>query len=241
MHALLLHGWGIENSIWKEAQSLFSVFESLSSPNLYQLARDTEDSSFASIASKLLNSIDKETVIVAWSIGGLMAIPLQKLSNKVKAIIFIASTPCFVNKAAWSNVLDEKNICELKTSLGNSAEKTLEYFSGLIAHGDVKAKQTNKIIRQHLTDETNKKILSSWLDQMIATDYRKDFCEITCPILALLAENDSLINLNLEKELISLNNNIDTKIINDSCHAPFISKHEETTKIIKEFINAKFS
>lgn len=241
MHGLLLHGWGIENTVWQKAQNSFSAFESLSSPCLYEIARKTEIINFESIASSLLSSIDKETVILAWSIGGLMAIPLQRLTGKVKAIIFIASTPCFVNKTYWLNVLDKKNILGLQTSLESNTKKTLNYFSGLIAHGDTKEKETNKIIRQHQTNETNREILSLWLDEMIITDHRRNFSEISCPVLMVLGEKDSLIHSKIEKELISLNNNIDTRIIKDCGHAPFISKHEETAKIIKEFINAKLS
>ena len=241
MSILLLHGWGVRRSIWDEAGWSLGTSYKVLSPCLYETAREAQDIRFDSIADKLKDVIEPDTIVIAWSIGGLIAVSLQKLTNKVKAIIFIASTPCFVNKENWLNVIDEKNIYGLQSSLKEDTNKTLEYFSGLIAHGDASAKETNKIIRKHLAIEEDKKILSTWLDQMITTDIRKSFSEITCPMLAILGENDSLINANIAQDIKLLSQDIETQIIKDCGHAPFLSKHQQTSTLINEFINAKLS
>ena len=239
MNMLFLHGWGLKHSIWNEVDLSLANIDKKMSPCLYDVARKSETSSLESIALQLSETIEPDTIIVAWSIGGLIAIPLQKFTNNIKAIVFVTSSPCFVNQKAWQNVIDKSNIESLQQSLQNDTEKTLEYFSGLIAHGDIKPKETNKTIRQHLANICDKEVLSSWLAQMITTDFRNKFSEISCPALVVLAENDSLINSSIEKELKLLNNNIETKTIKDCGHAPFLSKQKETATIIKGFINAK--
>ncbi|MGB1799501.1 MAG: alpha/beta fold hydrolase [Gammaproteobacteria bacterium] len=239
MQAFLLHGWGIKQSIWNEANLSLPSVDRVLSPCLYEIASKAEDSLFDSIAQNLNDTIEQDTIIIAWSIGGLIAIPLQKLTKKIKAIVFVASSPCFVNKENWLNVIDEKNISALQASLKENTDKTLEYFSGLIAHGDTKLKQTNKTIRKHIAAEENNTMLSSWLDQMLTTDLRESFSEINCPVLAVFAENDSLIKTDIEKDLKLLNQNIETRIIKDCGHAPFLNNQQEFSKLINEFIDAK--
>ena len=240
MQALLLHGWGIKQSIWDEANLSLPSVEKVSSPCLYEIANKEQSALFDSIAQILNEVIEQDTIIIAWSIGGLIAIALQKLTKKIKGVVFVASSPCFVNKENWPNVIDKKNISALQTSLKENTDKTLEYFSGLIAHGDTRLKQINKTIRKHLAAEENKATLSSWLDQMLTTDLREHFSEINCPVLAVFGENDSLIKASIEQDLKLLNQNIETQIIKDCGHAPFINNQQEFSKLINEFIDAKF-
>ena len=237
---LFLHGWGLKHSIWNEVDLSLANIDKKMSPCLYDVARKSETSSLESIALQLSETIEPDTIIVAWSIGGLIAIPLQKFTNNIKAIVFVTSSPCFVNQKAWQNVIDKSNIESLQQSLQNDTEKTLEYFSGLIAHGDTRLKQTNKTIRKHMAAEENKTTLSSWLDQMLTTDLRENFSEINCPVLAVFGENDSLIKAGIEQDLKLLNQNIETQIIKDCGHAPYINNQQEFSKLINEFIDAKF-
>lgn len=239
MQALLLHGCGIKQSIWDEANLSLASVDKVSSPCLYEIANKEQSALFDSIAQALNDTIESDTIIVAWSIGGLIAIALQKLTKKIKGIVFVASSPCFVNKENWLNVIDKKNISALQASLKGNTDKTLEYFSGLIAHGDAKLKQTNKKLRKHMAAEEDKTTLSSWLDQMLAKDLRESFSEINYPVLAVFGENDSLIKAGIEKDLKLLNQNIETQIIKDCGHAPFINNQQKFSEIINEFIDAK--
>lgn len=241
MNALLLHGWGLKRTIWDEAAFSFSCFDKLWAPCLYETARQAGCYDINSISNRLNQSIETESIVIAWSLGSLIAMSLQKLSDKVKAIVFIASSPCFVNKTGWTNVIDKKNICSLQTGLKDQPIKTLEYFSGLIAHGDIKAKVSNKIIRKHLANEKDAGILSIWLDEMQSIDNRNYFSKLKCPALILLGENDSLVKAGIKQDLHSLNKNCDIQIIKNCGHAPFLTEQQETSYFISEFINAKFN
>jgi len=241
MDCVLLHGWGASNTIWNDFSKLLNGFNSISKPCLYEATAKTKDNAFESIAAELNDSINADTVLVAWSIGGLIATPLAKLTDKIKAVVFITSTPCFVNKKDWGNAIDKEGIDDLQIRLAKDTGSALEYFAGLIAYGDVSVKETNKTIRNNLAHEKHSAILSSWLTQMLEADQRNKFSELDLPMQIILAENDSLINSKIENQLKQLNPNIVCEAINKSGHAPFISKQAETIKIINGFINAKFN
>jgi pimeloyl-[acyl-carrier protein] methyl ester esterase len=241
LDCILLHGWGVSNGVWQDFSDQLKGFNKVSTPSLYEIASNTEDNKLESIAAALSEKINADSIVVAWSIGGLIATHMAKLTNKIKAVIFIASTPCFINKKNWPNVIDRNNICNLQKKLLKNTENTLEYFAGLIAHGDIPIKNTNKFLRGNLANEKYKIMLSDWLTQMQETDQRKEFAELNIPALLILGENDSLINSKMESQIKQLNFNIEHKAVKDCGHAPFISKREETIKIINDFINAKFN
>ena len=234
---LLLHGWGTSNMIWQDFADHLKGFNRVSMPCLYQAANEAKDSKLESIAGVISEKIKTDCVVVAWSLGGLVATRLVNLTDKIRAMVFIASPPCFINKEGWSNVIDETSIDDLQNKLSNNTIKTLEYFAGLIAHGDISIIETNKLTRSNLADEKNKNILSSWLIQMQETDQRNDFAAINLPIQIILGENDSFINPEIENQLKQLNPGIESEVIKNCGHAPFISKQKETIKIINEFIN----
>jgi pimeloyl-[acyl-carrier protein] methyl ester esterase len=239
--AVFLHGWGATNKIWKDLLVKINNTTNTSAPCLYDLVSTTNDASFDALAAALNEKLKSDVVLVAWSMGGLIATPLALLTNKIKAIVFIASAPCFINKSNWNNVIDKKGIDNLQVRLSENTSAALEYFSGLIAHGDITAKETNKLIRACLADESNDKVLASWLKQMREVDQSEMLSQIDIPVLFVLGQNDSLINSNIESQIKLLSPNIESQIINDCGHAPFISKQEQTIKIIKEFINARLN
>jgi pimeloyl-[acyl-carrier protein] methyl ester esterase len=236
---MMLHGWGVSNTIWHEFAEGMYYFDSVSTPCLYELAKKTKDNKFESIAAELSKMTDSDCVVIAWSIGGLIATRLAALTDKVKAIIFIASTPCFVNKEDWLNTIDRKSINDLQTKLSNNPVTALEYFAGLIAQGDVSSKNTNRKIRQNLADEKHSELLSSWLIQLQQNDQRVEFESLNIPVQVLLGEHDVLVKSQIENQLKLLSPNSQYVILKDCGHAPFISKQEETKKIINEFICAR--
>ena len=239
MQGLFLHVWGLRQTVWSDIAGSFSIFNKVNAPCLYKLAREAQDTLLDSVAYQLKDAIVEDTVVIAWSIGGLVALPLAELTNKIKAIVFIASSPCFVNKEGWNNVIDRESISALKNNLSNNTHKTLEYFSGLVAHGDIKAKETNRLLRKHMACDEDHQALSDWLDQMLTTDKRNGFLEIDVPILVILGEKDSLINTNIETDLKSLNKTIEIQTIKNCGHAPFLTGQQEVSTLIDRFINAK--
>jgi pimeloyl-[acyl-carrier protein] methyl ester esterase len=240
MDCVLLHGWGVSKTVLQGLEEQLKIFNEITAPCLYEIADDTKDKSLESIAGRIEEKIKTDSIIIAWSLGGLVATYLASISNKIKAIIYIASPPCFINRNNWNNVIEQKAITDLQNNLDKNTESTLNYFAGLIAHGDISVKETNKFIRNNIADKKYKETLSSMLNEMQLIDLRKEFSKINIPVQIILGENDSLINSKIKSEVKKIKPNTQCAIINKCGHAPFISKQQETIKIIDEFINEQF-
>lgn len=241
MDLVLLHGWGVNNKVWQGFAKQFSGTNTVLSPCLYEVASQTSDNSFLSIAKNLNESLTQDCVVIAWSMGGLIATYLSSLNKNIKAIVFISTAPRFTNKEQWTNTIDSKELEALHNKLLLNPLKALDAFSGLIAHGDRQSKMTLKHLRNCMADESRVPILSSWLYQLKEIDLRDKFALLKLPTYVLLGKHDALIDSKISCELKKLNEYIEYRVLSDCGHAPFISKEKESKNIIDEFLSVGFN
>ena len=239
MDCFLLHGWGVTNLIWEKFSPKFNLFKNTYTPCLYDPIVKPEGTSLQSASEALSKIINNDSILIAWSISGLIAFRLLGMSSKIRAVIFIASTPCFINKDRWHNVIDTKDLEELKKKLLNNTRSSLNHFASLVAHGDTQASKTNKAVRRYLAHESNKNSLSRWLNELETTDFRKILASINIPCFFIFGENDILIKREIIKQVECLMPEARCITIKNCGHAPFISQPEVTYKVISEFLNER--
>jgi pimeloyl-[acyl-carrier protein] methyl ester esterase len=239
LDCVLLHGWGVTNNIWHDVFEGLSWSDNIIAPSLYEVVASINNSDLKAVATALNKKISSDCVLVGWSLGGLIATLIAEQTEKIKGLVYIASTPCFLNKKNWLNAIDEKDFNVLERRFSDNETKTLKYFAGLIANGDSASKSTANTVRQCLADKKNSATLSSWLEQMRETDQRKDFSRLNTPTLILLGEKDALINRRIENELRTLRSNLHVNVLKNCGHAPFISDPQQTVSIINTFVNAE--
>ena len=239
LNCVLLHGWGVSNNVWKSFVLKLNDFENVYTPCLYNIYRHSNDQGFETAAKALSKKIKKNSIVIAWSIGGLIALRLMALTTKVRAIIFIASSPCFINKEGWPNVINKNSLSELKKRFSSDAAGGLKHFAGLVAYGDKSSSVTNKTIRQYLAAEKQSQILSSWLSELEKIDQRDQFAALEIPAQFILGQNDILVKSNIQNQIRQLNPYAHRSIIKDCGHAPFISRPDETYNVINKFLNER--
>ena len=234
-----MHGWGVSNNVWSSFILKLNNFENVYTPCLYDIYRRSNDQGFETAAKALSKKIKKNSIVIAWSIGGLIALRLMALTTKVRAIIFIASSPCFINKEGWTNVINKNSLSELKKRFSSDAAGGLKHFAGLVAYGDMSSSVTNKTIRQYLAAKKQTQILSSWLNELEKTDQRDRFAALEIPVQIILGQNDILIKSNIQNQIRQLNPYTHSSIIKDCGHAPFISRPDETYNVMNKFLNER--
>lgn len=235
---LLLHGWGFNNGIMDNFAKGVTCSGKILIPCLYEITRAVNEYSFESIANKVSKEIHQDTIVIGWSIGGLIATRLALLTDKVKAIVYIASVPRFMNDDKWKNTIDRKDFDELEKTFNRDPLLALETFAGLTSIGEISVKNTKKLLCKFLTDATtNKDILIKWLIELKKTDLREEFSSLNIPVLFLLGDHDALVAPEVVRQLKKLLPEARCELIKDCGHAPFISMEYETQNLINDFIN----
>ena len=104
---LFIHGWGLNSGVWQpcveQLQAQFEV-QTVDLPG-FGINVDVMVSPYSleNIARSIIEIMDKPSFVVGWSLGGMVATEIAlQAPNKVKGLITVASTPCFIEKDRWA-------------------------------------------------------------------------------------------------------------------------------------------
>jgi pimeloyl-[acyl-carrier protein] methyl ester esterase len=232
---ILIHGLGFNKKIWfflkKKLKKKFNVIAlNLHTPkkknNFY-----LELQKF--IRKKILK-IPRNSILIGWSLGGLIATILTfKIQKKILLLIIIASSPCFMKKKSWIG-LKKKNIKKLKKKLIYNYENSIKNFLNL--QKNIKEKNDKKIILlyQKIINNSKPNIKSIKFNTkiLIKLDIRKLIKKIKKPIFRIYGEFDIIIKKKSKYLLDDLLKDKNSIIIKKANHAPFISHFNFFYKII---------
>ena len=101
---ILIHGWGMNASIWDGIEGELSKNNKLIIVNLPGMGgcENINNYSMDSLVDELNLLIPINSIIIGWSLGGQLAIAYQrKYSKKIKKLILVSTTPCFISKQGW--------------------------------------------------------------------------------------------------------------------------------------------
>ena len=235
---LLIHGWGMNSGVWSDiAKSLESYYpdyliraidlpgygESTSYP-LEQLNGIYNSQSLAQSLLPLLEN--KQSIIIAWSMGGLVAIELAAIpETNISQLILVSSTPRFIQDDNWNYAVPASLFEDFYQSLLKDHQATLKRFLAIQAMGSSTSRQDIKYLYTHLLKrgEANPEALQYGLKMLLKEDKRKQLSQITeTPIHLICGERDTLVHYQGQKQLAE-QKNVTLHNIPGAGHAPFIS------------------
>ncbi|WP_246029079.1 pimeloyl-ACP methyl ester esterase BioH [Parashewanella tropica] len=187
----------------------------------------------------LMEHLPDDSIWLGWSLGGLVATQLAlTYPNKVKGLITVASSPCFLSKLDenWLG-MDPKVLSLFSEQLQSDIKKTVERFLAIQAMGSKTAKQEIKqlkhdVLTQPLPDQ---QALAQGLSFLQQNDLRKDISNINLPWLRIWGRLDSLVPKTIIETLPATPNTSDV-LMHECAHAPFFSHTEEFCDILLKWL-----
>lgn len=230
---LVIHGWGMNHAIWQPiAQQLEQHF------TVYYLDlaghginRDIPFGSLAHSSALIAAEIPAQTMILAWSLGGLIAQQIARQQpNKVQSLCLVASSPCFVQTDTWKTAMQAQVLANFAQNLETDFVATLSRFLALQFLG-VKGVQTEvKQLRQQLLTQPP---ATPALRDGLAILQTANFTQIrpsnptyTIPTHWIFGTLDRLVPISVASVLSKRPNTTVTRI-EKAGHAPFISHPDE--------------
>ena len=239
---VLVHGWGVGPAVMSglaEELSASWPVNLLALPGYggnHHLSIGPNIDCYAEI---LAASIEPESILVGWSLGGMVALALAKCCEHIKALVLLASTPCFTNKPDWSYGVDAGRIDNMIEGLHDKPETVLNEFLLLASLGDASPRETRRALAKHIdTEQINKTALHSGLSILRDTDLRSCLRQITCPVILVLAEHDRLVSGSVGAAAQHILSGLRLEIISGTGHAPFISQPRQTASVITHALTA---
>lgn len=238
---VLIHGWGTSGAVWDDLSELLKDKYKFFIIDLPGMGNSPMINPYKinEIIKEIKLAVPVKTSIIGWSLGGQIAIQYAiKYPKRVKKLICISSTPCFLSKPGWRHGMNECNFKNFTSQLLTNWKSTVNKFFLLQLKGSENAKSSIKKIKKIfiLHPKPKKNALEKSLEILKDTDMRSIVGRVNIPTLIISGKKDKLINY---KASVWLKNNIkDSKLflLEKSGHIPFLSHEKEFIEKILEFL-----
>jgi len=236
---VLLPGWGFNHAVWDSMSAILRKASIQTCCPDLQIAVDragkTSEWSIDDYIDPLMKVLTSPCVLVGWSLGGLVAIRLARhLPGTIRAVVLLASTPCFYRRYDWPYGILETGFANLAKRIDRRLQTGLSYFCDLVACGDTAPRKTTGILRRAVIDD--RELLLHGLHVLAHEDLRRDLSAMTCPVAIILGANDKMLDPAVVEEINRLRPDAYHAIIRNTGHAPFIQCVDETILHIREFL-----
>lgn len=232
---VFLPGWGFKASIWETVTKYLSHFPiiMLDLPTVINQASFHENS-LDEITSEIDKTLPDNCILVAWSLGGLLALSLcTKYPKKYKQLILVASTPKFIATSEWDGI-NQTNISRFHTQAQINLSELMQYFHQMIVDTNATHHHT---IKSHALDLSQQDILRFYLDMLIQTDLREDYKALTIPVLHIFGSRDQIVSDHHIKHIKKEHSLQRAHTIKGAGHIPFLTHTHEFIHQILEFIS----
>ena len=191
-----------------------------------------------SLALYIMDKYPRNSIVVAWSLGGLIAQKIALIEpNFIKQLIFISSTPRFVEDKNWFGI-SKQFLFEFKKNLIKNKQKTLTNFIVLQTLGEKNQKQIVNFLKNisRENNQLNTNNLLDYLDVLEQIDHRDKIKNITIPMRFIYGSLDKIVS---QKNIKFLPENAKTIVLEEASHIAFLSNKPKFLKIILQLIQNK--
>ncbi|RUO26791.1 pimeloyl-[acyl-carrier protein] methyl ester esterase [Aliidiomarina minuta] len=233
---VLLHGWGLNCAVWQKVSAALETryrVHAIDLPGFGDSAWKAGYQDIAQVAKRLEQYLTDHchgpAVVLGWSLGGLLATLLAiHYPDKLTRLHTVASSPCFVRKDNWPGI-QESVLEDFKNQLNTDYKSTIKRFLAVQAMGSPSARDDVKLLRQQLQQKPHPhpQALEAGLNWLQHTDLRKQIEQLKVPLQRSYGRLDSLVPVQVSKQLTKLPEDQDVKIFENSAHAPFLNQFKD--------------
>ena len=238
---VLIHGWGMHSGVWQSLIKRLSKNYMLyvvdlpgmgQSPSIepYQLYR---------LAEEVAEVIPGVSDILGWSLGGLVAQNIAVIQpDRVKKLILVGSTPCFIEKKGWQFAIRRDYFTEFSQNLETDYQRTMIKFLTLQCMRAKDARDTVKQLRQSFESKPtpSQKILREGLHILLESDLREESIKIRKPTLLIHGDRDTLAPVQAAHWMMQHLPKGVLRVISGAAHAPFLSHSEQFIEALDQFL-----
>lgn len=238
---VMLHGWGMHSGVWQPLIKRLSAQYMLYLVDLPGMgnSRPIEPYHLHALADEVAQVIPGVSDVLGWSLGGLIA---QRIAlnqpDRIRRLILVGSTPCFVNKAGWDAGIDSTNFESFANAVNSDYKATILQFLTLQCMKSDDARSTLKQLRASFETRPTptQTTLQRALQVLLETDLRDEVGSIRKPTLLIHGDRDTLAPVQAAHWMMQHLPHGFLRVISGSAHAPFLSHSEQFITALNQFL-----
>jgi pimeloyl-[acyl-carrier protein] methyl ester esterase len=243
-HIIFLHGWGQSVQIWHQQIKHFTSLTRVYAINLpghggsNDIAQDTW---LAHLQDEIQHHIDthrRPTILVAWSLGGQLALTLAQKLQGLAGLALISTTPCFRQKSDWLHGCNDEVWQGFNQAANEQNPKLMQRFFQMMLHGDKLQRKAMQHIVKTAIDKHHPPTsqgLQTGLYFLSELDLRDTLQEIKLPTLVVHGAQDVIVPKDAGQYLATHIPQTQQQIFQDCGHAPFLTHHVAFNQLLESW------
>ena len=224
----LLNGWGLNESVLHPLQQKLTKRMPCTIVNLH----DYHQTSLALSLASLKQQIPVQSVVIGWSLGGMLAMQLAAI-HPLKAVICLGSNPSFVSSSTWPVAMSQAQFTRFYQNTLTAPKRNLTNFLRLCIQGE---KQLRPLSTAWLDTTLSHQAQIEGLRLLQSINNSSLLNELVTPQLHVFAEYDALIPAQSHALLTQRHPHIPSYLLAAASHAFPFSQTQLVFQLIDSFI-----
>lgn len=234
---LLLTGWGATCTVWEPIIPALSECFQINSVTPPWVKKNQLDASLKDLnqyIDKLASSVERPVNIVAWSLGGLLAVRLaSRYPDIVCSIHFVSSVPKFVSEDNQHAGIGYDWFIGFIQEFKQKPLSALKKFLVLQAKNDVFAKSTLSFLKKTCRfDKYDLDECRYGLDLLHQMDLMEELVNLQCETVFMHGDRDAVVDIEVAR-YAAIQSGSDFHAINGAGHIPHVSHPQQVIDIVK--------
>jgi pimeloyl-[acyl-carrier protein] methyl ester esterase len=246
-HLVLIHGWGMHSAVWQPVVKKLAQHACVHLVDLPGMgfSEAVDSPHINTVAERLFEALPAEATLCGWSLGGLIAMRMAlKQPTRVKQLVLVGSTPCFVNKpddGSWQDGIDPEVFQDFALQVSVDYQATMLKFLTLQCMGSKDTRSIIKQLRQSFAERPTPTVmtLQSALRILLENDLRPHVPMLKKPTLLIHGDRDTLAPVQAANWMSQHLPDAHLRVIAGASHAPFLSHGEQFTDTLLQFLEAQ--
>ncbi len=215
---VLLHGWAFNSDIFQSLIDKHKANYRITVIDLPGHGRSRDiDGNIESWCNELIKIIPERSILLGWSLGGLLSTYIAS-QIEISKLILVAATPCLVNNKNWNYGISSEVFDQFAINLKNDSTKSLKRFVSLQSKEKSQLQELYKSIQKYPPSHS---ALNNGLEIIINSDLRDNYEKLTVHKAVILGSLDTLVPVKIKEWYDEAGST--TSVIR-SGHLPFLNK-----------------
>ncbi|HEY0563909.1 MAG TPA: pimeloyl-ACP methyl ester esterase BioH [Methylophilus sp.] len=238
---VMLHGWGMHSGVWQPLIKKLSSHYMLYLVDLPGMgsSRPIEPYHLHAMADEVAQVIPGVSDILGWSLGGLVA---QRIAlnqpDRVRRLILMGTTPCFVAKPDWLHGVSPQHFSEFAASVNYDYKATMLKFLTLQCMKSSDARSTVRQLRNSFEARPTptQTTLNRSLNILLESDLREEVVQLRKPTLLIHGDRDTLAPVAAAHWMSQQLPMAYLRVMAGAAHAPFLSHSDQFIETLDQFL-----
>ncbi|MCG8052362.1 MAG: pimeloyl-ACP methyl ester esterase BioH [Candidatus Thiodiazotropha taylori] len=240
---VMLHGWGMNSSVWYDFAQLLARHYRVTLIDLpgHGHSPYAGQERLWSWAESCLEVAPQQAIWLGWSLGSMVTLEaVLQAPERINGVLVIAGMPRFVSAEDWPHAMKLKTLEQFIELLGDDMSRALERFLALQMLGSDMAVEVIRGLKSRLQErpDPDPEALQAGLELLKHCDLRERLNRITCPTSWIYGGRDTLAPSGASESLRQWLPEATTHTITRAAHTPFLSHPLETEKLLLESLEA---